>query len=60
MSWVHADIALHGRNYVQLEKLGEGTYATVYKVNLFLLPTSSPDRDIDMVSLDIGKITDDF
>lgn len=24
----------HRRNYVQLEKLGEGTYATVYKVGL--------------------------
>jgi len=25
------------RNYVQLEKLGEGTYATVYKVSLVVL-----------------------
>jgi hypothetical protein len=28
---------LTGRNYVQLEKLGEGTYATVYKVSLLAI-----------------------
>lgn len=31
-SYLRPHIAdIHSRNYVQLEKLGEGTYATVYK-----------------------------
>jgi len=32
-TFVTPDESLTARNYVQLEKLGEGTYATVYKAS---------------------------